>query len=252
MPKHPGKQVIDYLRQHANQNQIARVCARGIPENRVIGTPKEFFKLAVREFGVDTPLAMDLWQQELHEARLTAIYMVDPATMTKKQALACIGDIWSWDLSDHFARFLLPYLADCETIIERCVMSPEIYVKRTGFAGIACAILHRQGLSRSRIETWIAMLEEGARDDRRHVRQAVDWALRETGKIDENWQAAAIECALRLQAGDKAQQWVARTSLRELKSLVRVPERKRLVPGTSATAKKAQALVRERKVRKPG
>ena len=158
--------VVNYLKENSHPGQVARVAARGIPKKNVMGVPKEHFKGAVKKFGQDMKLAEALWQVPLHEARLTAVYMAEPGKMTKRQAMKWIRQIWSWDLADHFARFLMPYLKANSSLITDCCPSKELYVKRTGYAGIACAVLHKPDLTNSEIESWFELIERGGNDDR--------------------------------------------------------------------------------------
>jgi 3-methyladenine DNA glycosylase AlkD len=131
-----------------------------------------------------------LWNTEYHEARLIAILVEDPGMMDVAQAKDWINSIWSWDLCDHFARYLLPYSRDFNTLIGYCAVQHELYVKRTAFAGIACGLIHRPDIDGETVEQYLQCITEAASDNRHHVRKAVVWALVEIGSAilsGRNW-----------------------------------------------------------------
>lgn len=80
------------------------------------------------------------------------------------------------------------------------------------------------------IGSFLEIIRKESDDDRNHVKKAISWALREIGKTDFNNQEKAIFLARELkQSSNKAQTWIAKNALKELKSLVKVDERKRLI-----------------------
>jgi len=74
------------------------------------------------------------------------------------------------------------------------------------------------------------LIEREAGDERNFVRKAVNWALRQVGKRNENLRLKAIECAERIMnQGTKSARWIATDALRELnneKVIERVNKRK--------------------------
>lgn len=58
-----------------------------------------------------------------------------------------------------------------------------------------------------------------ASDERNYVRKAVNWALRQIGKRNDNLKKEAIKTAEEiLKIDNKTAQWIAKDALRELKS----------------------------------
>lgn len=70
------------------------------------------------------------------------------------------------------------------------------------------------------------IIEKEAWDDRNFVRKAVNWALRQTGKRNENLRIKAIETANDiLKQNTKSARWIAKDAIRELndeKIIVRI------------------------------
>jgi 3-methyladenine DNA glycosylase AlkD len=231
--------VVKYLRSSGTLKQAERVRTRDIDAERILGIPKKIVHASAKSLGRRHQLAIDLWNTEYHEARLIAILVEDPGMMDVAQAKDWINSIWSWDLCDHFARYLLPYIRDFNTLIGYCAVQRELYVKRTAFAGIACSLIHRPNIDDETIEQYLQCITEAASDNRHHVRKAVVWALVEIGKCNFERQELAIIQAAELMEGDKAEQWVGRNALKELENLVKVSERRRLISSKSKTGSKS-------------
>ena len=230
--------VVRYLRSSSTLKQTERVRTRGIDPEHILGIPKKIVHESAKSLGKHHQLAIDLWNTGYHEARLIAILVEDPGMMDINQAKYWISSIWSWDLCDHFARYLLPYIRDFNTLIGYCAVQHELYVKRAAFAGIACCLIHCDHSDDETVEQYLQYITEAAADNRHHVRKAIVWALVEIGKCNFERQELAIIQAAELMEGDKAEQWVGRNALKELESLVKVSERSRLISSKSKTGSK--------------
>ncbi|MCI4317287.1 MAG: DNA alkylation repair protein, partial [Thermoplasmata archaeon] len=65
----------------------------------------------------------------------------------------------------------------------------------------------------------LIVIERTASDDRRYVKKAVNWSLRQIGKRSEPLRRSAIASALRIQhEGSRSGRWIASDALRELRS----------------------------------
>jgi 3-methyladenine DNA glycosylase AlkD len=83
------------------------------------------------------------------------------------------------------------------------------------------------------------LIVEHSGDGRPHVRQAASWALRSIGKRDgANHDRALAAAAELLETGDASKRWVGRDAMRELESLIKVPQRGRLLSAKSRTGRK--------------
>lgn len=79
-------------------------------------------------------------------------------------------------------------------------------------------------------------LEEYGRDcyEHDHIKKAVSWALREIGKTDFEYAEKVLLTAYDLLAsGNKVQIWIAKDVIKELETVVKVKERKRLITSNS-------------------
>ena len=97
--------------------------------------------------------------------------------------------------------------------------SPREFVKRGGFALMACLALHDKAAPDERFLAFLPLIEKGARDERNFVKKAVSWALRAIGRRNLALNAAALTVAERLALSEEAAcRWVGNDALRELAS----------------------------------
>ena len=109
--------------------------------------------------------------------------------------------------------------ADPYAVVERWCPRPETFVRRAGFALIACLAVHDKRAPDARFLDLLPVIESAADDSRNFVKKAVNWALRQIGKRNAALNRAAIACSERLIARtEKSAQWIGRDALRELTS----------------------------------
>ena len=229
--------VVRYLRANGLVKQVDRVVNRGVPRACVLGTPKGFVMKAGKAIGTNQRLAEALWSSEIHEARLTAVLVADPDNNSTKTIQQWAGSLWSWDLADHLARYLLPHLDSAAALIDDCAADNRLYTRRLAFAGIACVVARQAQLSSQDLAHYLGLISQVVDDDRHHVRKAVVWSLVEIGKVDDACQHAAIEFAQQYEAEGRNAKWISRNAIKALALLVSVPERRRLLSQRSKTGK---------------
>jgi 3-methyladenine DNA glycosylase AlkD len=95
----------------------------------------------------------------------------------------------------------------------------EEFVKRAGFALMACSAVHRKDIRDSRFDAFFPAITAQATDDRNYVKKAASWALRQIGKRSLGLNRKAIATARRIEGIDaRPARWIARDALRELES----------------------------------
>jgi 3-methyladenine DNA glycosylase AlkD len=93
----------------------------------------------------------------------------------------------------------------------------EEFVKRAGFALLACVALHDKKAGDAPFLRALALVEEGAGDERNFVKKGVSWALRAIALRNAALARAAGEVAERLAASDEAAaRWVGKDALKAL------------------------------------
>ena len=213
--------VMAELRSHANPRNVAGMQRFGIrPATEVLGGPNlpELRRMGKR-LGPDQALAEDLWRSGVHEARLLAVFVADPASFTRERAEAWVAGIDSWDLCDGFCSSLVDRTPFAHQAARDWAGRDEEFVKRAGFALMAALAVHDRAAPDEAFGAFLPLVEREATDRRNFVRKAVNWALRQIGKRNAALNAEAIACAERILAEHpRTGRWVANDALRELRS----------------------------------
>ncbi|MEO5952706.1 MAG: DNA alkylation repair protein, partial [Chloroflexia bacterium] len=167
-------------------------------------------------------LAAPLWSTSVHEARILASIVEDPAAVTEEQMESWVREFDSWDLCDQCCGNLFNKTAfGFSKAVEWSERERE-FEKRAGFALMAY-LTHVKRNSDEAFLMFLPIIRREAGDNRNFVKKAVNWALREIGKRSAGLNAAAIETAQAIRTDAEAQgkgkgKWVASDALRELTS----------------------------------
>ena len=167
----------------------------------------------------DHRLAQQLWKTGVHEARILATLVAEPEACDAELLERWVKDLDSWDVTDQFCLNLVRRTADPYALVARWCPREETFVRRAGFALIACLAVHDKRAPDARFLDLLPRIEAAAHDDRNFVKKAVNWALRQIGKRNPALNRAAVARARRLVArsGESAR-WIGREALRELMS----------------------------------
>ncbi len=220
------------LRSYANPGGVAGKARFGIrPSTEVLGGPNlPTIRRIGKRLGRDPALAEALWTSGVHEARILATLVADPATFTRRHADRWVRSLDSWDVCDQFCSNLVARTPFADGAVRAWAARDEEFVKRAGFALIAALAVHDAAADDERFLSYLPLIEREAGDRRNFVRKAVNWALRQIGKRNASLNAAAIACARGILAnGPREARWVASDALRELTS---AKVRNRFTPGT--------------------
>lgn len=220
--------VLKELKSLGTAKKRASAVRVGIPMEAAYGVSVGDIRALGKRLRGQHGLAAPLWASGIHEARLLALLLADPATTTRATLERWLGDVVSWDLCDHLCGELVWMRPDAVALVTRWAARRDLYGKRAAYAAIATMAVHAKALTDETAETFLDLIARGADDERRHVRQAVSWALRSLGKRDAALQERALALAVELAERDETR-WVGRDAMRELESVTRVPERKRLL-----------------------
>lgn len=210
-------EVLEELRRTADPARLAGMARYGIATDAALGVTVTELRALARRVGRDHALAAALWDTGVHEARILATMVDDPARVTKAQAEAWIADVASWDLCDGLCGNLLDRTPFVFVMAVAWSARDEEFVKRAGFVLMASSAVHRKDEPDERFEALLPAIRAGASDDRNLVKKAVSWALRQIGKRSPALHARAVETAERIRAnGSRPARWIAADVLREL------------------------------------
>lgn len=189
----------------------------GINPENTYGVSLPVLRRMAKEIGRDHILAQRLWDSGIHEARLLAGLVDDPAAVTEAQMEAWAKDFDSWDVVDGSCSNLFEKTPFAYEKAVAWASRQEEYVKRAGFVLMARLAVGRKKADDRTLETFLPYIEREADDTRNYVKKAVNWALRQIGKHSPALNRKAISAARRIAQQDSASaRWIAADALREL------------------------------------
>jgi 3-methyladenine DNA glycosylase AlkD len=214
-----SERVIGRLRSMANPRNVEGMARFGINPENTLGISVTQLRKVAKTLGKDHGLALELWDSGIHEARILAAIIDDPAKVTEQQMEHWVAGFDSWDVCDQACTCLFDRTQFAFDKAVEWSRRDDEFVKRAGFALMAGLAVHNKTASD---EQFIALLEHVKReslDDRKYVKKAVNWALRQIGKRNRSLNIVSIEVAAEISSLDsRAARWIASDALRELRS----------------------------------
>lgn len=213
-----ASEVVSRLRSMSDPEKVAGMERFEINSRNTLGVSVPSIRKLAKEIGRDHRLALDLWKTGIHEARLIAGFIDDPAEVTETQMERWARDFDSWDICDQACSNLFDKTRFAAMKAGEWTRREGEFVKRAGFVLMAALAVHDKKADDGLFESFLPMIKREATDERNFVRKAVNWALRQIGKRNARLNRAAIKTAKEIQRIDsRAAKWIASDALRELK-----------------------------------
>ena len=194
----------------------------GINTEFAVGTPVTALRKLAKNIAKPNPaLADELWATRIHEARILASMLSDPTQMTQEKLNAWAKELNSWDICDACCLNLFSKVKKPLLLAEKWMRKEEEFVRRAGFATLACLALPRGKTADADLIKMLPYIKNHACDPRPMVHKVVNWALRNIGKKNPRLTPHALTCAqeiLDLYADNRHAVWVAKNALWELNS----------------------------------
>jgi len=212
-------ELLAALRAHANPANVAGMARYGINPEGTLGVTIPVIRGLAKKAGRSHELAALLWESRVHEARILAALVEEPARVTRRQMDRWARDLDSWDVCDQVCSNLFRHTPFAfEKAAEWARAKPE-FVRRAGFSLMAGLVVKAKDAPDSRFEAFFPLIAEAATDVRNMVRKAVNWSLRSIGKRNRRLRKLAMAKAGEIRKIDsKAARWIASDALRELGS----------------------------------
>jgi 3-methyladenine DNA glycosylase AlkD len=212
-------EVLAILKSLADPKAVAGMARYGINPDGTLGVSIPNLRKIAREAGKDHELAAKLWSTGIHEARILAAFVDDPALVTEDQMDAWAAGFDSWDVCDQCCCDLFYRAEPAWRQAVAWSSRKEEFVKRAAFALMAGLAWHDKSAPDGKLKKFLPIIKREAIDERNFVKKAVNWALRNIGKRNLNLNQAAIKTALEIEKKDsRTARWIARDALRELTS----------------------------------
>ena len=181
----------------------------------VYGTPVGALRTMAKKIGYDHDLAEQLWKSGVHDARMLATMIDDPADVTPAQMDRWVKDCDNWGLVDTACFHYWDRSPHAFKQIEKWAKAKEEFTKRASFALLASSALHKT-ITEEQCLRGLELIEANACDPRNFVKKAVNWALRAIGgKKSPKCRAAARELAEQLSVSEDAvERWVGKDAMK--------------------------------------
>jgi len=210
-------EIVTFLGTLRNDENIAGMGRFGIVTDNALGISNPVMQKIARQVKKNPARALELWETGIREARMLALYTLDPKTLEAATARRLAGDFASWEIVDAAADLFVT--ARLERLIPEFAADEREFVRRTAFSMIASAAVHLKQEPDSLILGYLALVETHASDERNFVRKAVNWALRNIGKRNRTCHVPSLDLAEKLAtSANKTARWIGRDAVRELTS----------------------------------
>jgi len=212
------RDILTHLKSQANPANVAGMARYGINKRNTLGISIYTLRDMAKTIPKNHNLALELWESGIHEARILASFIDEPAKVTNEQLERWVADFDSWDIGDQVSALIAqtPYVIQK---IHRWSSRDEEFVKRAAFSLIAEISVYHKKMADAEFEQFFPLIVKASTDDRNFVKKAVNWALRNIGKRNQALNKRAIEVAKEIQKIDsKAAHWIAADAIRELTS----------------------------------
>ncbi|PDS77337.1 DNA alkylation repair protein [Rhizobium sp. L43] len=208
-------ELIAHLETLRSEENIAGMARFGIVTNRALGIPNPDLKAIARQAKKDHARARQLWSSDIREVRLLALFTAEPKRLTADDARNWGNDFNSWEIVDCAADLFVE--ARLDELVSEFAADEREFVRRTAFAMISGAAVHRKKEPDATILAWMPLIEAHSGDPRNFVRKAVNWALRSIGKRNLACHTPALALASALaESADKTTRWIGKDAAREL------------------------------------
>jgi 3-methyladenine DNA glycosylase AlkD len=212
-------EILAALRAQANPKNVAGMARYGISAKGTLGVSVALIRRLAKQTGRSHELAAELWASGIHEARILATIVEEPARVTRRQMNQWARDFDSWDVCDQACQNLFRYTPYAWTMAVEWAGARREFVRRAAFALMAGLAVKAKDSPDEDFEALLPLIAMAATDERTLVKKAVSWALRAIGKRNPHLRRAAIAAAEDIRAIDSpAARWIAADALRELRA----------------------------------
>jgi len=213
------KEIIQHIKSLRDPEAVKGMARFGINPKNTYGVSIPYLRKVAKQIGKNHLLAQRLWSSGIHEARILACLIDDPAEVTEGQMEKWVKDFDSWDVCDQCCSNLFDKTNFSYKKALQWAQRDKEFVKRAGFVIMAVQAVHDKKAHDKAFMQFFPLILRGAEDERNFVKKAVNWALRQIGKRNHTLNEKAIATANKIQRiYSKSARWIASDALRELTS----------------------------------
>ena len=119
------EEVLEWLAAHANPEFREGMVRFGIDARLAVGVRVVDLRRLAREIGRDHALALELYRRPVHEGRILASMIADPALFRPEEMDAWVAEFRSWDLCDQCCINLFRYTSYAYGKVREYEIHPE-------------------------------------------------------------------------------------------------------------------------------
>jgi 3-methyladenine DNA glycosylase AlkD len=190
-PSSTAAEVIEHLRGLRSEDNRQGMKRYGIRVEHALGISHGVQRKIAKTIKRNHERAFELWDCGIAEARFIASLTADPKEFTAFDARNWAAEFDSWDIVDGVSDFFVETEAWHYLILEFADDERE-FVRRTAFAMMAWASVHRKSEPDTTFLGFLPIIETHSTDNRNFVWKAVSWALRSIGKRSTDLNTATI------------------------------------------------------------
>jgi 3-methyladenine DNA glycosylase AlkD len=215
-PDSTADEIVAYLRSLGSEQNREGLKRYGIRIDRALGISHGVQRDIARKIKRNHDRAFRLWETGITEAQFIASQTADPKRFTAEDARRWAAEFDSWDIVDGVSDLFVD-TDHWRELMEEFADDDREFVRRTAFAMLCWATIHRKREPDSTFEAYLPLIEKHATDPRNFVKKAVNWALRTIGKRSLSLHAPALALAEKLaMSSDKTARWIGKGAVREL------------------------------------
>ena len=214
-----SERILKELKSRATPKNLQGMARFGINTENALGISVTELRRFAKPIGKNHSLALELWTTGIHEARILAAIIDDPKEVTEQQMDEWVSEFDSWDVCDQVCISLFDKTPHAVSKALDWTHQRGEFAKRAGFALMAGLAVHDKLASDDLFIGFLENVKAESVDDRKYVKKAVNWALRQIGKRNQRLNQVAIEAAEEISRIDsRSARWIASDALRELRS----------------------------------
>ncbi len=211
--------IISEMKSKADPKAVEGMARFGISSKNTLGLSIPVLRSMAKKIGKNHEVAQALWKSGIHEARILAAFVDDPAEVTEAQMERWAAGFDSWDVCDQVCSGLFDRTPFAHRKALEWSGRKDEFVRRAGFTLMAALAVHDKEASNAEFAEFFRAIEEGSADQRNFVKKSVNWALRQIGKRNLELNRLALQVAEKISKIDSpSARWVASDALRELTS----------------------------------
>lgn len=195
-------QVMDYaqvmadLESHGTEQVLAVLREQGAKGN-AYGVPPHYLRDLASKCGTDQELAQQLWTSGNIDARILAMQIADPESLSADDLDAWAHDVSYYPLIDHLIRVVVrtPHALE---LIDRWIGSGHEFVERCGFLTMAELAKHDREVGDRELESKLETIEDHIRTSTTRAKEELGAALVTIGRRNDRLQQLVLEVAQKI------------------------------------------------------